>query len=78
MKAIEKNKPETVIPWFPYRLAGIAQAVVPGIVARSSGCRTTGGQGVEAASVSGCSRTATPTYRSPPRFRATYQPISTS
>jgi len=26
-----------VIPWFPYRLIGIAQAVVPGIVLRFVG-----------------------------------------
>jgi uncharacterized protein len=37
VKAIEKNKSETVIPWFPYRLAGIAQAVVPGVVSRFVG-----------------------------------------
>jgi uncharacterized protein len=37
LKAIDKNKPETVIPWFPYRLVGIAQAVVPGVVSRFVG-----------------------------------------
>jgi len=37
VKAIEKDKSETVIPWFPYRLIGIAQAVVPGIVSRFVG-----------------------------------------
>jgi len=37
VKAIEKNKAEVVIPWFPYRLVGIAQAVVPGVVARFVG-----------------------------------------
>jgi short-subunit dehydrogenase len=37
VKAIEKGKAETVIPWFPYRLVGIAQALVPGVVARFVG-----------------------------------------
>ena len=37
VKAIEKGKAETVIPWFPYRLVGIAQAVVPGVVGRFVG-----------------------------------------
>jgi short-subunit dehydrogenase len=37
MKAIEKGKSESVVPWFPYRLAGIAQAVAPGVVARFVG-----------------------------------------
>jgi hypothetical protein len=26
-----------VIPWFPYRLVGLAQALVPGVVARFVG-----------------------------------------
>ena len=37
VKAIEKNKAETVLPWFPYRLAAVAQALVPGVVARFVG-----------------------------------------
>lgn len=37
LKAIEKGKAESVVPWFPYRLVGIAQAVAPGIVARFVG-----------------------------------------
>ena len=37
LKAIEKDKAETVVPWFPYRITGIAQAVAPGLVARFSG-----------------------------------------
>jgi short-subunit dehydrogenase len=37
VKAIEKGKAEIVIPWFPYRLVGIAQALVPGLVARFVG-----------------------------------------
>lgn len=32
--AIEKNKAEVTVPWFPYRLASIGQAVVPGIFTR--------------------------------------------
>jgi short-subunit dehydrogenase len=31
--AIEKGKGEITIPWFPYRLVSIAQAVAPGLVA---------------------------------------------
>ena len=37
VKAIEKDKAEVVIPWFPYRLVGLAQALVPGVVARFVG-----------------------------------------
>jgi len=37
VKAIEKGKSESVVPWFPYRLVGIAQAVAPGVVARFVG-----------------------------------------
>jgi short-subunit dehydrogenase len=37
VKAIEKDKAEVVIPWFPYRLVGLAQAIVPGVVARFVG-----------------------------------------
>ncbi len=37
LKAIRKGKGESVVPWFPYRLVGIAQAVVPGVVARFVG-----------------------------------------
>jgi uncharacterized protein len=35
--AVEKGKREITIPWFPYRLISIAQALVPGIVARFVG-----------------------------------------
>jgi short-subunit dehydrogenase len=35
--AVEKGKREITIPWFPYRLASIAQAVMPGVVARFVG-----------------------------------------
>jgi short-subunit dehydrogenase len=41
--AIEKGKREITIPWFPYRLISIAQALVPGVFARfvsGSGYRT--------------------------------------
>jgi uncharacterized protein len=34
---VDKNKREVVVPWFPYRFIGIAQALVPGIVARFVG-----------------------------------------
>ena len=37
VKAIEKGKSGSVVPWFPYRLVGIAQAVAPGVVARFVG-----------------------------------------
>jgi short-subunit dehydrogenase len=36
VKAIEKNKREMTVPWFPYRLASIAGALFPGLVARSA------------------------------------------
>ncbi len=36
-KAVEKNKREVTIPWFPYRLVSVAQALVPGVVARLVG-----------------------------------------
>jgi short-subunit dehydrogenase len=32
--AVEKGKREVTIPWFPYRIGSIAQAVVPGLVGR--------------------------------------------
>ena len=32
--AIEKGKTEVTVPWFPYRIATIGQAVVPGIFSR--------------------------------------------
>ena len=37
VKAIEKDRAEVVLPWFPYRLVGLAQALVPGVVARFVG-----------------------------------------
>jgi short-subunit dehydrogenase len=35
--AVDKNKREVTLPWFPYRFVTIAQAAVPGIVARFAG-----------------------------------------
>ena len=32
--AVEKGKREVTVPWFPYRLAAIAQALVPGLFSR--------------------------------------------
>ena len=37
VSAVEKGKREVTVPWFPYRLASIAQALVPGVVARFAG-----------------------------------------
>jgi NAD(P)-dependent dehydrogenase (short-subunit alcohol dehydrogenase family) len=34
VRAVEKNKGEVTIPWFPYRPVAIAQALLPGLVAR--------------------------------------------
>ena len=34
VRAIEKNKAEVTVPWFPYRLATIGQALVPGLFSR--------------------------------------------
>lgn len=34
VKAVEKGKAEVTVPWFPYRLATIGQAVVPGLFTR--------------------------------------------
>ena len=35
--AVEKGKGEVTVPWFPYRLISIAQALVPGVFARFAG-----------------------------------------
>ena len=37
VKAIENGKAEVTVPWFPYRLISIAQALVPGVVGRFAG-----------------------------------------
>ena len=34
VKAVEKGKSEVTVPWFPYRLATIGQALVPGVFSR--------------------------------------------
>ena len=34
VKAVEKGKSEVTVPWFPYRLAAIGQALVPGLFSR--------------------------------------------
>jgi len=34
VRAVEKDKGEVTVPWFPYRLITIAQALAPGLVAR--------------------------------------------
>ena len=34
VKAVEKGKREVTVPWFPYRLATIGQALVPGVFSR--------------------------------------------
>jgi short-subunit dehydrogenase len=41
VRAVEKSKGETVVPWFPYRLVGVAQAVAPGLVAHFVGMSRT-------------------------------------
>jgi hypothetical protein len=35
--AVEKNKREVTVPWFPYRLISILQALMPGVMARFVG-----------------------------------------
>ena len=37
VRAVEKGRGEVVVPWFPYRLVGILQAVAPGLVGRFVG-----------------------------------------
>jgi short-subunit dehydrogenase len=37
LRAIDKGKQEIVVPWFPYRIVGIAQAVAPDLVGRFAG-----------------------------------------
>jgi uncharacterized protein len=37
VKAVEKGRRELTVPWFPYRLVSIAQALTPGLIARFSG-----------------------------------------
>ena len=35
--AVERRKGEIVVPWFPYRLVGVLQALAPGLVSRFVG-----------------------------------------
>jgi short-subunit dehydrogenase len=37
LKAVERGKRELTIPWFPYRLVSIFQALFPGVLARLVG-----------------------------------------
>ena len=37
VEAVEKGKREVTVPWFPYRLVSIAQALAPGVIGRFSG-----------------------------------------
>jgi short-subunit dehydrogenase len=37
LRAVEKGKREVTIPWFPYRLVSVVQALVPGLIARLVG-----------------------------------------
>ncbi len=37
VNAVEKGKREITVPWFPYRLASIVQALFPGLIARVVG-----------------------------------------
>ena len=37
VKAVEKGKREVTIPWFPYRLVSVFQALFPGVLARMVG-----------------------------------------
>jgi short-subunit dehydrogenase len=36
-EAVERGRREVTVPWFPYRLIAIAQALTPGLVGRFSG-----------------------------------------
>jgi short-subunit dehydrogenase len=37
VKAVEKGKREVTVPWFPYRLGSVTQALFPGLLARLAG-----------------------------------------
>lgn len=37
VRAVERNRGEVTVPWFPYRLASVAQALVPGVMRRVVG-----------------------------------------
>jgi short-subunit dehydrogenase len=34
VRAVEQDKGEVTVPWFPYRPVSVAQALLPGLVAR--------------------------------------------
>ena len=36
LTAVEKGKSEVTVPWFPYRLISIVQALAPGLIGRFS------------------------------------------
>ena len=37
LKCIEKGKGEVTVPWFPYRLISVVQALAPGVITRFAG-----------------------------------------
>jgi NAD(P)-dependent dehydrogenase (short-subunit alcohol dehydrogenase family) len=37
LKSVERNRGEVVVPWFPYRLVMLAQALFPTLVSRAAG-----------------------------------------
>ena len=37
VRAVEKDKGEIVVPWFPYRLIAVVQVLAPGLIGRFSG-----------------------------------------
>ena len=76
LSAIERGKAEAVVPWFPYRLGSMAQAIAPTLDGAGAQSRR-----VPSRRVGPCRGEAEASrrrYVNPPRLRATYQPISTS
>jgi hypothetical protein len=37
LRSIEKGKSEVTVPWFPYRVISVVQAIAPGVISRFSG-----------------------------------------
>ena len=37
LRAVERDRKEITVPWFPYRIVGILQALVPGVMSRFVG-----------------------------------------
>lgn len=37
VRAVERGRKETTVPWFPYRVISVVQALVPGLIRRFSG-----------------------------------------